>query len=41
MKTFLGYEVMDALDHTVRRARILFTRELVRKGLDPMTWNPI
>ena len=41
MKTFLGYEVMDALDHTVRRARILFTRELVRKGLDPTTWNPI
>jgi hypothetical protein len=41
MKTFLGYEVMDALDHTVRRARILFTRELVRKGLDPLTWNPI
>lgn len=41
MKTFLGYEVMDALDHAVRRARILFTRELVRKGLDPVTWNPI
>ena len=41
MKTFMGYEVQDALDHTMRRARILFTKQLRERGIDPQTWNPI
>ena len=41
MKTFMGYEVQDALDHTMRRARILFDKQIRDKGLDPKSWNPI
>jgi len=41
MKTFMGYEVQDALDHTMRRARILFQKQIRGKGLDPKSWNPI
>ncbi len=41
MKTFMGYEVQDALDHTMRRARILFDKQIRNKGLDPKSWNPI
>jgi hypothetical protein len=34
MKSFRGFEVRDAIDHTIRRARALF-----RPGDD--RWNPV